>query len=391
MASNWYYEENGDRQGPVDSKTLKQLAGNGTIKSTTPVWREGMKDWVKAGSVKGLISSSPTNPTRPPVPNSVVQPSTSPENAEEVTEAIPQEAQEKLWHRWPLVALLVTCCFPVGLVLVWTHPRWTTVAKTLWTAGFLAVAILGQTISHLESRALAEKLTHANQLWEEDRQSEAVSIYRRLITDGLHKVAEEDRSLLLQRTVTFEAENGNTEIAMEMLDDAELFRVPLSFDSQAARDLVAQRNQQKEQERQEQEALRREQETEKFAREADQSIAEAGRHPTTLSQAGTFSDDQRVQFKDNTSRYAGKAVRMVMQYSRVLPNERFRHSDPSSLIVAEFKVYSFKPVATFEIVIDIPTSIDTPPLGNGDEFEVTFFCGKGSTAFGNKAISIRRP
>lgn len=34
MASNWYYEENGDRKGPVDSKTLKQLADNGTIKPT---------------------------------------------------------------------------------------------------------------------------------------------------------------------------------------------------------------------------------------------------------------------------------------------------------------------------------------------------------------------
>lgn len=249
MASNWYYEENGDRKGPVDSKTLKQLADNGTVQSTTPVWREGMKDWVKAGSVKGLISSSPTNPTRPPVPNSVIQPSTSPENTEEVTEAGRQETQETIWHRWPIVALLVTCCFPVGLVLVWTHPRWTTLTRCLWTGGFIAVLILGQTISRFEKAAAERKIAEANQLWSDGNQAEAVSIYRHLIDDDILHVSDEARSKLFVRTITFDVENGNESSARELLDLAEMFKVPLTFESPDARRLVATRTEEVEEQR----------------------------------------------------------------------------------------------------------------------------------------------
>ena len=233
MSKNWYYKVAGVPKGPVDSKTLKRLAVGGTIQPDTLIRREDKEEWSKAASIKGLLP----NPA-PPAPVEVAT-RLSASNGRENSPHSKDATGERKWHTWPIVALLVTCCFPAGLFLVWTHPRWTTLTKSLWTGGLIAVLILGQTVSRFEKAAANEKIANANQLWTDGNQAEAVSIYRHLIEDSILHVEAETRSTLFVRTITFDIENANVSSARELLDRAEMFDVPLTFESLEAQRLVA--------------------------------------------------------------------------------------------------------------------------------------------------------
>ena len=41
----WYYEQNGNRIGPVDEATMRSLIGDRTISIDTLVWTNGMANW----------------------------------------------------------------------------------------------------------------------------------------------------------------------------------------------------------------------------------------------------------------------------------------------------------------------------------------------------------
>ena len=41
----WYYEQNGNRIGPVDEATMRQLIADRTISIDTLVWTNGMANW----------------------------------------------------------------------------------------------------------------------------------------------------------------------------------------------------------------------------------------------------------------------------------------------------------------------------------------------------------
>lgn len=73
MAEAWYYSAGGAKQGPIDTAELKRLAGTGTIKPETLIWKSGLKEWVKAEKVQGLFAlpadeSPPLPPTLPTPP-----------------------------------------------------------------------------------------------------------------------------------------------------------------------------------------------------------------------------------------------------------------------------------------------------------------------------------
>jgi hypothetical protein len=105
MPADWYCEVQGQRYGPITSGQLKQLATEGKLKPTHPVWREGMKQKVPASSVKGLFDSAPAA-TPPPAPAddaaaetgrllaSVLEPTEEDEMAE--LETIEAEVEEEL-------------------------------------------------------------------------------------------------------------------------------------------------------------------------------------------------------------------------------------------------------------------------------------------------------
>jgi hypothetical protein len=47
----WYYGENGQRQGPVSEADLGSLIAAGRIGPATLIWREGMAQWMPLGYV----------------------------------------------------------------------------------------------------------------------------------------------------------------------------------------------------------------------------------------------------------------------------------------------------------------------------------------------------
>jgi hypothetical protein len=78
MATEWFFEQNGDRQGPVTSGQLRALVEQGSIRRETLLWRDGMAEWTAASSVKGLfvedaLLSAPPNAesadAAPPAPD----------------------------------------------------------------------------------------------------------------------------------------------------------------------------------------------------------------------------------------------------------------------------------------------------------------------------------
>jgi WD40 repeat protein len=74
MSKEWYYAQDNRKQGPVTIEKVRALAKAGDLAPIDPVWTEGMTDWKKMCSVKGLIPPSQIAP--PPVRGSTsVKPS----------------------------------------------------------------------------------------------------------------------------------------------------------------------------------------------------------------------------------------------------------------------------------------------------------------------------
>jgi GYF domain 2 len=55
MAEMWYYTCEGKQMDPVTMKELKRLVGDGALKPTDMVWKEGMPRWIRASSVQELF------------------------------------------------------------------------------------------------------------------------------------------------------------------------------------------------------------------------------------------------------------------------------------------------------------------------------------------------
>ena len=49
---NWYYDQGGQRQGPIPEAELDRLLASGTITLGTLVWCEGMADWAPLGKAR---------------------------------------------------------------------------------------------------------------------------------------------------------------------------------------------------------------------------------------------------------------------------------------------------------------------------------------------------
>ena len=73
MSDQWYYAQQGQRQGPVSEEQLKQLASTGQVKPTDKVWKQGMAEWQAASAVEGLIPK-PAENEPPPLPSENLPP-----------------------------------------------------------------------------------------------------------------------------------------------------------------------------------------------------------------------------------------------------------------------------------------------------------------------------
>ncbi|NOY75628.1 MAG: RDD family protein [Kiritimatiellaeota bacterium] len=52
MASNWYFEENGERVGPFDDAEIKDIISQGRLTADTLVWNENMTDWANGSETE---------------------------------------------------------------------------------------------------------------------------------------------------------------------------------------------------------------------------------------------------------------------------------------------------------------------------------------------------
>lgn len=63
----WYYEQNGNRIGPVDEATMRSLIANRTISIDTLVWTNGMANWTPLQQTQ-LAAGLPVPPPMPANP-----------------------------------------------------------------------------------------------------------------------------------------------------------------------------------------------------------------------------------------------------------------------------------------------------------------------------------
>lgn len=68
MSALWYYSSNGKQMDPVPMSELQRLAANGSLKQSDLVWKDGMANWVKASTVKGLFVASASSTASAIVP-----------------------------------------------------------------------------------------------------------------------------------------------------------------------------------------------------------------------------------------------------------------------------------------------------------------------------------
>jgi len=73
MEQSWYYAINDQQSGPVEWTQLQQLAASRQLSPGDLVWREGMAEWVAAGTVPDLMAPAPpvlsSQIPGPPVPS----------------------------------------------------------------------------------------------------------------------------------------------------------------------------------------------------------------------------------------------------------------------------------------------------------------------------------
>jgi len=74
MPDQWYYAQQGQRQGPVAEKELKQLAATGQLKPTDKIWKNGMAAWQPASEHPWLFPPTTAAAGSPPVPSDLLPP-----------------------------------------------------------------------------------------------------------------------------------------------------------------------------------------------------------------------------------------------------------------------------------------------------------------------------
>ena len=112
--ATWYYTKQSKTFGPFSSTQLRQLADSGLIQPSDCVWRDGLLEWIYAGSVKGLFPDGAKQPTADqtsptPKPRCALPPPLppSPTPAHRVRKERP-EVFEKLYNRVLTLSIPVT-------------------------------------------------------------------------------------------------------------------------------------------------------------------------------------------------------------------------------------------------------------------------------------------
>jgi hypothetical protein len=234
MAQEWYYAQGDRKVGPVAARELKQAAADGTLQPTDLVWTDGMTDWKEARTVKGLEGIWPSSP-----PSTLVRRTAKPVAVRPPLDADDQEEDEgrpaptrgraspkpsglpEVTQQWWLIGLSLFCCFPVGMVFVWMHPRLT--KSTKWTiSGVVGVLFIVMMISsQMKQNAVADAYADAARAWSAGDKKAAVDQYRKLLDGGDDTfLTDEQKPLVYGRVIDYDAESGNSGSAVKLAEKA---------------------------------------------------------------------------------------------------------------------------------------------------------------------------
>lgn len=100
----WFYENNGEQQGPVTEAVLKELHVSGQILGRTLVWSKGMSDWAPFSEVFPEGTSARSTPAVPPVQ---AGPLSAHDNPLPSAAELRGVARERLAGNWGIGALVV--------------------------------------------------------------------------------------------------------------------------------------------------------------------------------------------------------------------------------------------------------------------------------------------
>jgi hypothetical protein len=111
MATTWFYTIKGQKQGPVTSQQLKELAQQRVLSPSDVVWKEGMSEWALASKIKGLF---PEGTDAAPPPPSVVTNAAIPvvvKMESPVQIATPREGVLAKIAKWTTISWSALCLF----------------------------------------------------------------------------------------------------------------------------------------------------------------------------------------------------------------------------------------------------------------------------------------
>ncbi|MEZ6142599.1 MAG: GYF domain-containing protein [Zavarzinella sp.] len=371
MSKNWHYAKGGEKHGPVTAAQLKELAKNGQLASDDLVWREDMKEWRKAGTVKGLLPEQP-------------QPSAASSPPPVVKRKSPDDAPS-IWEHPAVIALLFLLFWPLGVYLLWkkqagntgssTNPR---ISKKWVVIGACVVGIMvigGIFLTVTQTSAARKEIAEAATLWEQGKHTEAVAIYQSVITERGPFIPDDQESLAYGRVIDQLAQEGREQEAKQILEKLNRLSssssvIPL-VETEAGRQLLADIRREQEAERQRLEEDRRKQ-------EEQEALARAASNPITLDKS------ERADFLDNTADYKGKAVRFECEWI----GGGLRSRSTGRMTVLELDVYHGS--GLFNVNVRVPEELEIPNIQKADDLVVTFLCEQGKLNTGNKALKIER-
>jgi hypothetical protein len=129
----WYYMEGEKRIGPVAQDALIALIRSGTVNRSTPVWRDGIADWLELGQseLASFIATPPPEPRKSVPPSYTPPPVTAQPTStsfardpKKVYPSNPPKSPNLCWWNviWPGIAQLALGQVGKGILLLLVSP-----------------------------------------------------------------------------------------------------------------------------------------------------------------------------------------------------------------------------------------------------------------------------